>query len=161
MAEIKVRDRFVRIAPRKLRAVSAVVRGLPVGKALAELQLMIRPGGKIVRKAVLAAQAAASQQGLTANQLYINQIMVDEGPRLRRFISKSRGRSQRIDKQMSHLTVRISDEPLKMASSQAYNAEITVKAKSATKPEKTGKPIESTAEPIKVEKASAIQPSEA
>lgn len=136
MAEVKVSHQFVRLAPRKLRAVSDAVRGLPVVKALAELQLMTRPGSDIVRKTLLAAQAAASQQGFTGNQLFINQIMVDEGPRLRRFIPKSRGRSQRINKQMSHLTVRVSDEPIKTASSRAYKSEITVKAEREQTPQR-------------------------
>lgn len=136
MPQVKIRHQFIHQAPRKLRTVTDQVRGLPVTRALAELQASAKSASQVVRKAILAAQAAASQQGLTGSQLFISQIMVNEGPRLRRFISLSRGRSQRINKQLSHLTVQVTDEPITIRSSKIYKAE---QQKPAAKPAKTAK----------------------
>ncbi len=133
MAQITVRHRFIHQAPRKLRLIGDMVRGLPADRAAAELATVHQVASVAVRKAILSAIAAARQQGLTA-ELFIAQVMVNEGPKLRRFIPMSRGRSQRILKRMSHLTVGVTDEPITIASSKVYKGELQLKpsAKSTT-----------------------------
>lgn len=143
MPQVTVKHRFIHEAPRKVRLVSDTVRGLPADKAIAELATVSKGASLAVRKAIMAGVAAARQQGLNLNRLFISQIMVDEGPRLRRFNMLGRGRSARIIKQMSHLTVSLTDEPVKIASSKVYKAELGV-----AKPVRSTKKAEKIEEPV-------------
>lgn len=141
MPQVTVKHRFIHQAPRKLRLVGDMVRGLPADKAVAELAAIPQAASLAVRKAIVAGIAAARQQGLNMQQLFVGQIMVDEGPKLRRINMLGRGRSARIEKKMSHLIVTIIDEPTKIASSKVYKAELGIakpaKAARQTKAEKT------------------------
>lgn len=138
MNKVTTRLKFVHQAPRKLRLISDEVRGLPAEKAVKELALMPQSASQAIRKALLSGVAAAKERGLDMSNLYISHISVDEGPKLRRFIPMSRGRSQRILKRMSHITVGLTDEALVQRSSKAYKKELVKqvgqKAEVATKP---------------------------
>lgn len=126
MAQVTVKQRFVHQAPRKLRLVGDSVRGLPAERATFELKTVNKFAGDAIRKAILSAMAAAKEQGLNLSTLFVSQIMVDEGPKLRRFIPRSRGRSQRILKRMSHITLSLTDEPVVIASGKAFKKELAV-----------------------------------
>lgn len=138
MNKVITRLKFVHQAPRKLRRIIDIVRGLPAERAVKELSLMPQSANQTVRKALLSGVAAAKERGLDMSNLYISHISVDEGPKLRRFIPMSRGRSQRILKRMSHITVGLTDETLVQRSSKAYKKELVKqvgrKAEVATKP---------------------------
>ena len=146
MAEVTIRHRFIHQAPRKLRIVSNIVRGHPADRAIAELGTRTRLASGVIAKAIKAAVAAASEQGLNKANLFISHITVDEGPRMRRFIPQSRGRSQRIEKQMSHLTIKVTDEPVTIASSKVYKRELG-KATKTTKKTEIQEVIAPVAEP--------------
>jgi large subunit ribosomal protein L22 len=127
--QVTVTHKFIHEAPRKLRLVSDSVRGLPAEVAAAELATISQKASVTVRKAILSGIAAAKQQGMNENSLFIGSIMVDEGPKMRRIIMLGRGRSQRIQKRMCHLHVTISDEPKKIASGRATNKELGIAKK--------------------------------
>lgn len=133
MAQVSVSHKFIHQAPRKLRLVADMVRGLPARVAADELTTVTKTASQVIRKAILAALAAANQQGLAEDQLFVTQIMVDEGPKLRRAIPRSRGQSSPILKRMSHLRVSLSDEPVVIASSRAYKRELAARPKTAVK----------------------------
>lgn len=123
MPQVTISHKFIHEAPRKLRLIADTIRGLPAEVAVAELATLSQFASQTVRKAVLSAIATAKQQGL-ASPVFISAIMVDEGPKLRRFIPMSKGRSQRILKRMSHIQVSLTDEPVKIASGRQYKREI-------------------------------------
>jgi large subunit ribosomal protein L22 len=155
MAQVTVKHRFVHQAPRKLRLVGDSVRGLPAERATFELKTVNKFAGDAIRKAILSAMAAAKEKGLNTASLFVSQIMVDEGPKLRRFIPRSRGRSQRILKKMSHITLSLTDEPITIASGKVYKKELQVNtpapktAKTTKKAEKATEPVETPAtEPV-------------
>lgn len=125
MPEIKVKHMFVHQTPRKLRLVSDAVRGLPATRAAAELATLSQYAGQAVRKVILSGIAAAGQKGISPDALYVSQIQIDEGPKMRRTFILGRGRSSRFLKRMSHIIVSLSDEPRRIASSRAYKAELT------------------------------------
>ncbi len=133
MAQVTVTHKFIHTAPRKLRILSDMVRGLPADRAIAELSSLPKAGGQVVEKLIKAGVAAAREHGLQVANLVVASIMVDEGPRLRRFITMSRGRSERIHKQMSHLKLTLSDEAVTVASSKAYKRELNRGKKLAEK----------------------------
>ena len=155
MAQVTVKHRFIHQAPRKLRLMGDMVRGLPANKAIAELGTMTQTGSTTVAKVVKAAVAAAKEQGLDANNLFIEKITVDEGPKMRRFIPMSRGRSQRILKRMSHLTISLTDEAVKIASGRAYKAEL-----GQTKTGKAAKTTKPATKPAKAEKTEEALPAQ-
>ncbi len=108
---IKVRAsaRYLRQAPRKARVVADQVRGLPLEKALALLAFSPRGAAVDVRKLLESAAAnAENNHDLDADELRIAEIHVDEGPTLRRWRARARGRATRIEKKTCHINVALS-----------------------------------------------------
>lgn len=139
MSNVTVKHRFIHQAPRKLRLVGSMVRGLPVERAIAELGALSQEASTTVQKVLKAAVAAAKEQGLSTVNLFVDSVMIDEGPKMKRFIPQSRGRSSRILKRMSHITVSLTDEVPSIASSKVYKGELAA-AKPVAKPSKKAEP---------------------
>lgn len=135
MPNVTVKHRFIHQAPRKLRLAGDMVRGLPVDRAIAELGTLSQTASTTLQKLLKSGVAAAKEQGLALSALFVHSIMVDEGPKLKRFIPQSRGRSSSILKRMSHVTISLTDEPLHGATSKAFKREkvVATAAKKATK----------------------------
>lgn len=99
----------LRIAPRKVRSVAALVRGLPVAAAQNELMFRTRrPSGPILKLLKSGIAAAEKNFNLKQDSLYIQNIFVDEGPRLKRFMPRAFGRAAAIHKKTSHITLILS-----------------------------------------------------
>ena len=102
--------RYARISPQKCRLVADVVRGKPVGNAIATLKYMPKKGAELVRKVLESAVANAEHNhGADIDELKIALIHVDEAPQLKRFGARAKGRGTRIVKRNSHITVAVSD----------------------------------------------------
>ncbi len=111
MAEVSVKTRFVRIAPRKLRLVSDLVRGNMVGEAMNTLKFTNKRGAKVVYKALVSAVANAQTKGtIDVDNLYVKKITVDEGPVMKRFMPRAQGRATQIRKKMSHLNITLDEK---------------------------------------------------
>ncbi len=109
--EVAARLRYARISPQKCRLVADMVRGLPVGEALNVLRFTPKKGAQLVRKALESAIANAEHnEGADVDDLHVSAIYVDEGPRLKRWKPRAKGRATRILKRTSHITVKVSDE---------------------------------------------------
>ena len=91
--EVRATAKYVRVAPRKARAVVALVRGKSVEKALEVLQFSTRAAATDVAKVLRSAVANAET------------AFVDEGPTLKRIRPRAKGSASRINKRMSHITV--------------------------------------------------------
>jgi len=103
---ISAKLRYLRISPRKVRAVADVIRGLPVTEA--EAQLMIssrRPAVHLLKLLRSALANALADKKVDADKLYIKEIKVDEGPRFKRWLPRARGGVSMIQKKTSHVTV--------------------------------------------------------
>ena len=99
-----------RISPQKCRLVADVVRGKPVGLALATLKFMPKKGAGLVRKVLESAVANAEHNlGADIDALKVTAIMVDAAPVLKRFHARAKGRGDRIIKRNSHITVAVGD----------------------------------------------------
>jgi large subunit ribosomal protein L22 len=102
--------RYARISPQKCRLVADVVRGQPVGNAIATLKFMPKKGADIVLKVLESAVANAEHNhGADIDELKIALIQVDTAPSLKRFAARAKGRGARIVKRNSHITVGLSD----------------------------------------------------
>jgi large subunit ribosomal protein L22 len=106
MMEAKAILRATRISPQKARLVADQVRGLPVGRARDVLTFSTKKAAGIVRKVMLSAVANAENNlGADVDDLKVVRIFVDEGPVLKRFAARAKGRGTRILKRTSHITV--------------------------------------------------------
>lgn len=108
--EAKAILRMVRISPQKARLVADQVRGLGVGRALDVLKFSPKKAGHLIFKVLSSAIANAEHNhGADVDELKVAQIMVDEGPRLKRMQYRAKGRVARILKRTAHITVVVGD----------------------------------------------------
>ncbi len=104
--EVSAKTRYVRISPRKVRAVADLVRGRNAREAEASLRFVPnRPAG-VIRKLIRSAIANAEQKGdIDVDNLFVKRINVDAGPTMKRYLPRSMGRANVILKRMSHISV--------------------------------------------------------
>lgn len=105
--------RQLRMSPRKVSVVVALVRGKPVGAALNLLKYTQRAAAVPVAKLIKSAVANASDLSkgeVDVDQLYVKAISVDQGKTARRYLPRAMGRSTRINKKSSHVHVVLSDD---------------------------------------------------
>ena len=105
--EAKAILRTARISPQKARLVADQVRGLPVGRALDLLKFSNKKAAEIIVQGGLLRPTSNAENNLGADvdELKVSTIMVDEGPILKRFMARAKGRGTRILKRTSHITV--------------------------------------------------------
>ena len=104
--EVQARVKTVGVSPKNLRNLIDTVRGMKVEDAVSNLRFTPIPMARMVRKAVESAVAnAENNYEMTRDELRIVKIVADEGPRMKRFKAKPRGRAAPIIKRTSHLTV--------------------------------------------------------
>lgn len=104
--EVQARVKTVGVSPKNLRNLIDTVRGMKVEDAISNLRFTPIPMARMVRKAVESAVAnAENNYEMTRDELRIVRIVADEGPRMKRFKAKPRGRAAPIIKRTSHLTV--------------------------------------------------------
>jgi large subunit ribosomal protein L22 len=104
--EAKAILRTTRISPQKARLVADQVRGLPVAKALDLLKFSDKKAAAIIYKVIFSATSnAENNNGADVDELKVATIMVDEGPVLKRFMARAKGRGTRISKRTSHISV--------------------------------------------------------
>jgi len=98
--------RGLRTSPRKLNLVAQTIRGKSAASALAELSFSHRRIAPDVKKVLQAAIAnAENNHQLDVDRLYVKEAMVGRAFVLKRFHTRGRGRSARIEKLFAHLTV--------------------------------------------------------
>ena len=103
---VRAKARYVRVAPRKARLIADQVRGMPIDEARTLLAFSNRSAARDVARLIESAAAnAEANHELIADDLRIAEISVDEGPTLKRWRARARGRATRIEKRTSHLTV--------------------------------------------------------
>jgi ribosomal protein L22 len=103
---VRASARYVRIAPRKARLVADQVRGLTVAEARTLLAFSARGASRDIAKLIASAAAnAENNHELVAEDLQVAEIQVDEGPTLKRWRARARGRATRIEKRTSHVSV--------------------------------------------------------
>lgn len=99
--------RFCRIAPRKVRLVIDMIRGMDVASAMSTLDFSPRRGAAFVKVVLKSAIANAEERDADIGSLFVKETKVDEGPIIKRFQPKDRGRSHPIKKRTSHIHVTV------------------------------------------------------
>ena len=109
--EVKAVSKYVRISPQKVQTLTGVIKGKPVEAALDLLKFMPQKSAGFVAKVIRSAAANADQQpDIDVDTLVVRNILADQGPVLKRFRARARGRGTRILKRTTHITVILADD---------------------------------------------------
>ena len=122
MTKVVAKLNNLKIAPRKVRLVSGVIRGQSVNVALARLQMMPWRSAPAVAKLVKSAVANARSKNMNVEKLVIESIAVDQGPMLKRYLPRAMGRATPIHKKMSHVTVVLGERDSVISEYSIYEA---------------------------------------
>ena len=108
--EVSATAKHVRMSPQRGRAVARALAGLEIDEAMATLAFMPNRAAAEIAKVVKSAAANAEHNyALDRNVLRIQSVVVHDGPTLRRFRAKARGRVGMFQKRSGHITVTVED----------------------------------------------------
>ena len=92
----------------KLRLVANIIRGKNAQWALDQLELLNKKGARLVKKALKSAVAnAKSLDGIEANDLVVDKIMVNEAKGFKKVYFSARGRASRLNRRRSHIYIEL------------------------------------------------------
>jgi large subunit ribosomal protein L22 len=104
--EIVAKAKMMRISAIKVRIVGDLIKKKNVNDALGILQFTPRKGAFILKKLLDSAIGNARQKKyVDVDTLYVKNILVNEGPAMKRFLPRAMGRATPIRKRMSHVTL--------------------------------------------------------
>jgi len=104
--EVRAVAKWVRMSPRKARLVAEHIRGRSVPEARTVLAFTPRAAARELEKVLRSAVAnAEANHNLVGDDLFVSAATVDEGPVLKRWRARARGRAVRIRKPTCHITV--------------------------------------------------------
>lgn len=102
--------RGVRLSAQKGRLVADQIRGLPVERALNLLAFSPKKAAAILKKVLESAIANAEHnEGADVDELKVKRICVEQGPTLRRFQARAKGRGAKIMKPTCHIFITVGD----------------------------------------------------
>ena len=143
------------MSPRKVRSVVDVIRGLKVEDAMNQLKFITKWAVKPLEKLINSAVASAAHDfDLEEDNLYIKELKVDDGPTLKRWKPRARGRAAPIRKRTSHITLILGElvesknkavkkqkieAPVKLGEQPKTDKGVKVKDKDTTVKSKVGK----------------------
>ncbi len=108
--DVQAVAKFVRVSPRKARLVADHIRGRSVPEARSILAFTPRAAAreidKVLRSAVANAESNPNRHW-NGDELYVKAVFVDDGPTIKRWRARARGRVNRIFKRTCHITVRL------------------------------------------------------
>ena len=111
--EVHAVAKYVKRTPRKARLVADSVRGLKVGDALAYLEFSPKHAAIDVAKVIKSAAANAEHNfNLNREELVVKQLLIDEGPTMKRLRFRSRGMASQYFKRTCHITAVVEDQPV-------------------------------------------------
>jgi large subunit ribosomal protein L22 len=109
--QVAAKHRFARISAQKARLVADQIRGKQVGQALKLLEFSPKKAAALFKKVLESAIANAEHNnGADIDELKVATVMVDEGPHMKRWMARAKGRGAQILKRTSHITVTVADE---------------------------------------------------
>jgi len=109
--EVQAKLKFARISPQKCRLVANQIRGLPVERAINLLTFSNKKAAVLVKEVLNSAVANAEHNdGMDVNALFVSTVFIDEGPTMKRFEARAKGRGNRILKRTSHIVVKVAEK---------------------------------------------------
>ena len=113
--EAHATQRSARQSPYKMRLVIDEIRGKNVNEALAYLAFSKKHAAKQITKVLRSAVANAEQAARNANEaidvdaLFVKHAVINEGPKLKRFMPAAMGRATPIQKRTSHVEIVVAE----------------------------------------------------
>ena len=128
MTEVQAVAKYVRISPRKARLVVDHIRGRTVPEARTVLAFSERAAAREISKVLRSAIANAETNPSLhwdGDELVVSSAFVDEGPTIKRWRARARGRVARINKRTCHITIKVAlpegvDEPVHAHTREAH-----------------------------------------
>ncbi|GMO47636.1 MAG: 50S ribosomal protein L22 [Termitinemataceae bacterium] len=108
----KAISKFIICSPYKIRPVAALIRRKLYTDAVSALENMPHKGARLIGKTLksAASNALVLNKNLSEDMLYIKEVMVDEGPRMKRVWFRARGRADMQLKRLCHITVVVDEK---------------------------------------------------
>ena len=104
--------RYLKMAPRKVRLMANLIKGLPVNQAEAQLMLSPQRAGKPLLKLLRSAVAnVKNNKHLSEEKFFIESLRVDGASMLKRFLPRARGMATPLQKKLSHVTMILAENP--------------------------------------------------
>jgi large subunit ribosomal protein L22 len=152
--EVRAAAKWVRITPRKARLVVEHIRGRTVPEARTMLAFTERAAAREIDKLLRSAVAnAEANHNLIGDDLVVKTAYVDEGPTLKRWRARARGRAVRVRKRTCHITLTLgpaktatvtrapaAEAPAAEKPKRAPRRKAAAKPKAETKPKAEAKP---------------------
>jgi ribosomal protein L22 len=143
--EVRAEAKWVRMSARKARVVAEHIRGRSVPEARTVLAFTPRAAAREIERVLQSAVAnAEANHNLIGDELFVSEAYADEGPTIKRWRARARGRVARIRKRTCHITVKLAPriEPVRRAKPEAEEkpkrARRAPAAKKTTTRKKTG-----------------------
>jgi len=132
---VKAQVKYLRIAPRKVRLTADLIRGKKLAEAQTMLSFISKKSSSPLLK--LLKQAAANAKNnfqMEEDNLFISEIIVDEGPKYKRWRARARGQAYEIQKKTSHVTLVLDQiKKKKIRKAKAQEAEKLKEDKSSSR----------------------------
>ncbi len=110
----KAQIKHARVPSSKARRYINLIKGKPYNEAVAILKFMPSPTAKLVQKVLESAGANAEENhDMVKDSLYVKDGLADQGVTMKRMMARAMGRGMRIRKRMSHITIILSEKPVK------------------------------------------------
>ncbi len=133
---VRAHARSLRIAPRKMRLVTNLVKDMRYGDAMTQLSFTNKKGAKMLQKLLQSAAANAENNfSLNRDNLFIKELTCDMGPVLKRSFPRARGSAFMIRRKLSHVNVILEERAVKAKKKKAV-------VPKAVKPEPKDKELE-------------------
>lgn len=98
---------YYRMSPRKVRIVANILKKLPVKEAERKLLFLNKKSAKDILKLLKSAVSNAKNKGYDENKLYIENVIINEGPKRKKYYPKARGQVGLITKRTSHILIEL------------------------------------------------------
>ena len=112
--EVRAEAKWVRVSARKARLVAEHIRGRSVPEARTVLAFTQRAAAREIEKVLRSAVANAETNpnlNWNGDDLVVSTVYVDEGPTIKRWQMRARGRLGRIHKRTCHITIKVAQRP--------------------------------------------------
>ncbi len=108
--EVYAITRYVRLSPSKARDITRAIQGLPVAEALKITRFSERKAARQIGKTLRSAIANAENNAqLAADDLFVREAVIEDGPTIKRWWPRARGMVSPIKKKTSHIKITLTD----------------------------------------------------
>jgi len=109
--EVKACGKYISISPKKAREIADLVRGKGAKEAMQITRFMPQAAAKQISKVLASAMANAENNfNLDREQLTVSKVMIDGGPKIKRYRPRARGSAAPIERATSHITIIVSGD---------------------------------------------------